>query len=193
VLYHIYHIETLDIHRNPLFGLDPQKFKQFQEWQTKAFSSIQNFSPFKMRFIECPSSIGYGNARSLAQLYGSIAESKRGLIEEFQGNDSLLTKKTIEQLISVDIEGFDVINMVQHAFTKGGLLKYNYNNKKDDYNIDFFGHSGFGGSMGFCDTTNQIGFGYATASLSTQQEDPRRLLLISAIYESLIEQNQSKL
>jgi len=159
------------------------------EWQTKTFSTIDGFSPFRMRFVECPSSIGYGNARALAKLYGSLASSD-GVVNELKQSNLpiILSRKTLDQMTTVQISAFDLIEQTHNSFCKGGLKKYSF-----VPNTTQFGHGGYGGSLGWFDLENQIGFGYATATLSMLENDPRRQLLIDAVYESLKLKSTSKL
>lgn len=154
---------------------------QLLEWQSKTFSTIEGFSPFRMRFVECPSSVGFGNARALAKLYGSLS-SGDGIVNEDRAKrlPRLLSPKTIEQMTKIQVSGFDLIEQTHNSFCKGGLKKYSYKPGTTQ-----FGHGGYGGSLGWCDLENQIGFGYATATLSMQENDPRRQILIDAVYESL--------
>jgi CubicO group peptidase (beta-lactamase class C family) len=176
--------------------IDPE----VQEWQSKTYTVIENYSPYKMRFLECPSSVGYGNSKSLAQIYGSMA-SKKGLVDDLNAkNDDkpLLSKSAIEQLTTVEFEDFDIIDRSHQAFSKGGLKRYHLpetgrietriipqNQWKHQHKHEQYGHGGFGGSLGFADLKNELGFGYATRTLANIDDDPRRMTILNALYSCI--------
>ena len=48
-----------------------------------------------------------------------------------------------------------------------------------------FGHYGAGGSVGFADPVNRIGFGYVMNQMGPRWQNPRNRGLIEALYSSL--------
>lgn len=52
-------------------------------------------------------------------------------------------------------------------------------------NAESFGHSGAGGSLGWCDPKAKIGFGYVTSKMSPHVRSPRALALCHALYRCL--------
>lgn len=140
----------------------------------KSFNAIQGFTPWKARYTEIPSAIGYSTARALAQFYGAFAN--KGKIDDFTIS-SFSNPQLIQETTKVVSKGFDLVRLENTTFTKGGF--------GIDENFPLIGHSGFGGSGGYCDLDKNLSFGYVTNVLKRESPDSRKTALIETVYESL--------
>jgi CubicO group peptidase (beta-lactamase class C family) len=130
------------------------------------------------RNLEVPSGGGVGTAEAIAKLYGVFASG---------GAELGLTKQTLELLAapaSPPAEGFyDECILAETQFSLGfaksaEMMKFP--------NASVFGHPGAGGSIGFADPENRIGFAYITNRMGTDLAgDPRELALRDAMYAAL--------
>jgi CubicO group peptidase (beta-lactamase class C family) len=146
----------------------------------KTFNAIVGFSPFKAKHLEIPSAIGFSTARALAQMYGAFVNN--GKIDKFQ-LPSL--GAALEEATSPGVSGFDLVRLENTIYTKGGFVIEDMTN--------LIGHSGLGGSAGFCDIDKKMGFGYVTSCLRKDHPDPRRKNLLDTFYHCLENQQLSKL
>ena len=123
--------------------------------------------------MKLPSATGFGNARSLATLYGAaVAE------------DSFLSEEAVRRCYQVESKGMDKVLETPTRFGPGFLLQ-----QLDDPETGFgsglnaFGHPGSGGSLGFADPERGIGFGYVMNQMGPYlMVDPRARALANAMY-----------
>ena len=105
------------------------------------------------RQAEIPAANGHGSARSIAKLYGILANG--GTRNEVH----VLNPETIEMGRTTQAEGKDLVLGNMHTrFGLGFML-----GTKDvsmGPNINSFGHGGAGGSLGFADPDNHISLGF---------------------------------
>ncbi len=105
------------------------------------------------RQAEIPAANGHGSARSIAKLYGILANG--GTRNEVH----VLNPETIEMGRTTQSEGKDLVLGNMHTrFGLGFML-----GTKDvsmGPNINSFGHGGAGGSLGFADPDNHISLGF---------------------------------
>lgn len=126
--------------------------------------------------MKLPSATGFGNARSLATLYGAaVAEN------------SFLSDEAIKRCSHVESEGVDRVLETPTRFGPGFLLQ-----QLGDPETAFgrglkaFGHPGSGGSLGFADPERGIGFGYVMNQMGPYlMVDPRARKLVDAMYKVL--------
>ena len=125
---------------------------------------------------------GFTNARSLSRLYAALAN----------GGERLVDKASFARMSRTHSAGWDQFGLIPSRFTLG-YVKSIDNRRGDPGNQDTgilseaaFGHSGFGGSIGFADPENRMSFGYTMT-----RQGPGTLLnargqsLIDAAYRSL--------
>ncbi len=169
---------------------EPNPFEQlFSHPDSMAFKAIANPPELAMpasantpewRAAEIPASGGHGNARALGRVYGALARG--GDLEGIQ----ILTPEAIQRATAEQCRGPDAILGVNMRWALGFAL-----NPPDEMSLGpnprSFGHSGWGGSLGFADPDAGIGFGYAMNKmmLSSAISDPRWKPMIDAVYESL--------
>lgn len=130
------------------------------------------------RDLEVPSGGGVGSAEAIAKLYGVFAHG---------GTELGLSKHTLDLLAAPAIpptKGFyDECILAETQFSLGfarsaEMMKFP--------NASVFGHPGAGGSLGFADPENGIGYAYVTNRMGTELAgDPRDTALRNALYASL--------
>lgn len=139
------------------------------------FGQIFNSSQFRTWGIP---SIGHGNARALARIYGGLANG--GKIE----GKELISKELLEEAVKEHWHGVDAI--LNSPFRHGlGLVlsnpTYNLNG-----NPNCFGGPGAGGSIGLGDPDVKVGFGYAPNRMANAvDEGPCAKRLIEATFSCL--------
>jgi CubicO group peptidase (beta-lactamase class C family) len=131
---------------------------------------------------EIGASGSFTNARALARLYGALADDGGGFVDT----------ASFARMSSVHSAGWDVMGSLPSRFALG--FTKSMDNRRGDLgnrdtgilSEDAFGHSGFGGSIGFADPRARMSFGY-----TMNQQGPGTLLnprgqgLIDATYTSL--------
>jgi len=157
--------------------------------QSMAFNAIanppelglpQSANTREWRAAEMPAANGHGNARALARLYGALARG--GEIDGVR----VLSAEQIGRATTGQCRGPDAILGVNMRWALGFAL-----NPPDEMSLGpnrrSFGHSGWGGSLGFADPDAGMGFGYAMNKmlLGNGVSDPRWKPLIDAVYESI--------
>ena len=105
------------------------------------------------RNAEIPAANGHGTARSIAKLYGILANggSRDGI--------HVLSPETIEKARQTQSDGKDlVLGGMRTRFGLGFML--GTENVSMGPNPNAFGHGGAGGSLGFSDPDNNISLGF---------------------------------
>lgn len=130
--------------------------------------------------LEIPSGAGVGNARALAKLYGQFAAGGRQLRLKPETLAELSQPATPPTLGPFD-ETFQVSRAAFHLGFEKPLPCAIYGRSDQE-----FGHRGAGGSAGFADPVQQIGYGYTMNRLAPYfHNDPRDIALRDAVYSSL--------
>ncbi len=129
-----------------------------------------------VRAAEIPAANGVTNARSLAKMYAAT-------IGEVDGAGPLLTPEQLDAATTCQTSGNDKCIYVETTFGLGFWTASSfapYGGPKG------FGHSGIGGSVGFGDPENGVGFGYVmNQMLANFTGDPRSRGLIRAVYDAI--------
>jgi CubicO group peptidase (beta-lactamase class C family) len=135
------------------------------------------------RRAEIPAINAHGNARSLALLYGALANGG------YAGRVRLLHPATIELAREEQSRGIDRLLSLPIRLGLGFWL-----GQPDQPGFALgpgagsFGHPGAGGSIGFADPETGLGFGYAMNRMGSHLTiDPRAQALIDAVYAALSE------
>ena len=82
--------------------------------------------------------------------------------------------------------GADLVLSVSTRFGLGFMLPQNQPDARFGPSPNAFGHPGAGGSVGFADSDNRIGFAYVMNSMGPHiLLDPRAVALIDAVYGAL--------
>lgn len=151
--------------------------------------NLNNFN--KRKYVEIPngSAHGFGNARSVAQVYNEFVTGGRNLG---------IKKETLSQLEAAPIHPKhskkDLVLNVDIPFSLGFAKPSEFQNFGVNYRS--YGSFGAGGSGGFADPEKQIAFGYVMNKMGTHiANDPREFALRNAVYDCIfnIEQKQAAL
>ena len=129
------------------------------------------------RSFEIPSGGGVGTARAIAQAYSVFATD---------GKELGLQEETLRQLMAspvAPLHGFqDRVTKVEMPFSLGFMRP---SPKNPFGSPSSFGMPGTGGSFGFADPQNKIGYGYVLNGMGAALTDPRELALRTAMYHSI--------
>ena len=171
-------------------GEDNLIAKAFSDPQSMTFKAFANppdlmvpgtVNSRQWRAAEMPAANGHSDARSLARIYGALAqggeldgfavlsldEIERARVEQSYGDDAVLLG-----LPSRFGLGF-MLDLPEHKIVPQG---------------DMFGHPGAGGSIGFADSEAGVGFGYVMNKMIVPPDyfiDPRWRGLVDATYAAL--------
>ncbi len=138
-------------------------------------SKISNLPAW--RSAEIPGANGHGNARGVARVYGVLARG--GELDGLR----LLSTEAIDRARQPQNSGMNLVLGMELEWRLGFQ-----SNVGGSYGPSptAFGHSGMGGSCGFADTDNRVGFSYTQNEIRLGADiDLRGYLLQQAVYESL--------
>ncbi|CAN5253205.1 serine hydrolase domain-containing protein [soil metagenome] len=130
------------------------------------------------REMEMPSASGHGNARGVARIYGALAAGEVDGIR-------LLSEDAIDRMTTMQ---HDMIELLQERhYRQGlGLLLNSPNAVYMGPHPEAFGHHGIGGSIGFADRRERVGFSYSMNKMhGVGTNGPRARRLIDAVFDSL--------
>ena len=137
------------------------------------------------RDLEVPSGGGVGTAEAIAKAYGVFASG---------GHELGLREETLKALAAPAIpptNGFYDQCMLAEAKFSLGFMKSSEAMKFPNDSV--FGHLGAGGSVGFADPENGIGYAYVTDRMGTDLAGyPRDMALRNALYSSMPVLNANK-
>jgi len=144
----------------------------------QSFKIPEKFSPNKRltQSVEMPSGNGIGDARSIAKLYSIFAHGATKL------NFNAATFDLLKQPATIPPAGaFDIIMGLDTYFAYGFLKPGP--DKDFGENQAVFGTPGAGGSFGFADPENEIGYAYVMSKMGLYLvNDPREVALRKAMY-----------
>lgn len=129
------------------------------------------------RAAESPGGNGQATARALATIYGTLARG--GEI----GGRRLLSADTLSEAVRPRFDGLEATHDLPTAFGAGFRLKDpSVGPRPSQAN---FGHTGWGGTIGFADPETTLGFGFTTNFMRgfDPDTDPRRTRLIETVYD----------
>lgn len=154
----------------------------------QAFTLIERFSPYRSRFVELPSAIGFGTTRSIAWAFAHLVAAGRG--ESLPGGKApFLSQGTVLAAVETAVEGKDMIQQQHKAFSRCGLVVVSRGgvHAQDGIQRAVY-HAGSGGSLVFGDFANGIALSYAPNALMQGRTTPgctRAEALVRAVYECL--------
>lgn len=146
-----------------------------------------NFNAPVYRRAEVGAANGYSNARGLATVYAPLAnDGKVGKVE-------IIGKKMIDTMATVHSASYDLTLLIPTRFSLGYMKS---TDNRRDLNAEnreaiimseaAFGHSGFGGSVGFADPAENISFGYVMNKMGPGTLlNPRGQTLVDGMYKAL--------
>jgi CubicO group peptidase (beta-lactamase class C family) len=134
------------------------------------------FNQPEVRAAELPAANGVTNARSLAKMYAAV-------IGAVDGVGPLLTPEQIAAASTTQTSGGDRVLMMETTFGLGFMTSSPFSPYGGPR---AFGHAGAGGSVGFADPENGLGFGYVmNPKMTNLSGDPRTRGLVSAVYDAI--------
>lgn len=138
-------------------------------------SGVVNSSEW--RSAEMPSTNMHASARAVATVYTVMAAGGS------TNQHHLLPKDILQESCREVSMGDDVVLGRISRFGHGFQLPIP--ERRFGPNDEAFGHYGAGGSVGFCDPINRVGFGYVMNQMGPRWQNPRNRALIEALYQSL--------
>ncbi|MEX2294061.1 MAG: serine hydrolase domain-containing protein [Acidimicrobiales bacterium] len=136
------------------------------------------FNQPRVRAAEIPAANGVTNARSLARFYAGIT----GAVEDGP-SESVLTADQVDNARELQTSGPDKCLYFETTFGLGFFVASMFAPYGGER---AFGHTGMGGSVGFADPENEIGFGYVMNKMVLGLNgDPRSAGLIKAVYDAI--------
>lgn len=159
-------------------GLDEEQLLQFNTYYNPSGLSgagVVNSAPW--RIAEMPSTNIHASARAVSTLYTSLAHGGH------HNNVTLLPAEILKIASSEVSMGDDKILQRASRFAHGFQLPIP--ERGFGPNVESFGHFGAGGSVGFCDPTAKVGFGYVMNQMGPRWQNPRNRALIDSLYSVL--------
>lgn len=159
--------------------LNPKSITARSFANPKVLGIIPKYNEREMQRIELPAANGIGQVRSIAKAYGAFATG---------GKELGITAETMKELMepaATPPEGMlDKVLQIPTTFSLGyckpsSAMQFGSSNKA-------FGTPGAGGSFGFADPGEGLGFAYAmNRSGFYLIDDPREVALRDAVYDSI--------
>lgn len=132
----------------------------------------------EVRAAEIPAANGVTNARSLARFYAGLT----GTVEGGPARP-ILDADQVARATVLQTQGPDKVLMLGSTFGLGFFVASEMARYGGAHS---FGHTGAGGSVGFTDPENGIGFGYVmNRMMQSLTGDPRSGGLIQAVYDAI--------
>ena len=146
--------------------------------QNPSIAPYRDASSDVWRRAEIAAANGQGNARGIATVYAALANG--GTL----GDAKILSLEAIAESTKLEVDGdVDLVVGVPVRRARGFML-----NTDGAYGPveDSFGHGGAGGSSGFADPHNNVGFGYAMNQMQADAAaTPRSMKLINSLYQCI--------
>ena len=136
------------------------------------------FNRPEVRAAEVPAANGVTNARSLARMYAAT-------VGPVEGTDAgpLLSAEQVQAAATTQTKGADKVLMFETTFGLGFMTSSEFSPYGSRAS---FGHAGAGGSVGFADPENGLGFGYVmNRTMTNMSGDPRSRGLVASVYDAI--------
>jgi|TARA_Y100000310_G_scaffold21958_1_gene21213 CubicO group peptidase (beta-lactamase class C family) len=124
-----------------------------------------------------PSTSPQSNARSIARLFGKLADLAGN------GTGGIISPSLMQRAIQIASDGEDLNVRRPTRFGLGFQLTQPH--RPLGPNKETFGHYGNGGHLGFADPAASMGFAYSMNHQGFAWRDPRNIALTDAVYASL--------
>jgi CubicO group peptidase (beta-lactamase class C family) len=141
------------------------------------FSSMGVMNTGEWRAAVIPSTNGHGTARGVATIYHVLAQGGS------HRDQTLLSHELLDEATSVQSQGPCPVLETEVTFGLG--FQRTRPDRPLGPNPRSFGHYGTGGSAGFADPDNKIGFGYLMNDIIPRWRNDRNQALIEAVYRCL--------
>jgi len=139
------------------------------------------FNTRAVHAAEIPAANGITDARSLARFYAALVGDVEA-DERHPASGRLLAPATVDAAATRQTSGNDLVLFFETTFGLGFMTSSPFAPYGGPRS---FGHAGAGGSVGFADPENGIGFGYVMSAMQANLSgDPRTRTLVKAAYEA---------
>ncbi len=162
------------VFRSVALGRDSAK--AFSNPRELGLGALANFNTERVHHLELPWCSGIGNARGLSRIYAAVANGGQ------LGNVHLFDVNCIESLKSRQSWSECDRVLCKPVGWSQGFLK---EEGTFSPNRESFGHSGAGGSLGWCDPVANIAIGYVMNQMDHHIRSPRAISLCQAVYACL--------
>ena len=122
------------------------------------------------RLAEIPSTNTHASARGIERIYRELAA----------GGGSLLSALGLDEALTETSNGHDVVLERNSRFGRGFQIPLP--ERGFGPNPSAFGHFGAGGSVGFCDPSTGVAFGYVMNQMGPRWQNPRNRALMEAVF-----------
>ena len=130
------------------------------------------------RRAEIAAANGQANARGIATIYGALAN------QGYLDGNRIISSEAIVASTKVEVDG-KIDNVLGTRVRRARGFMLNLDKSYGPYEGSF-GHGGAGGSLGFADPLNKVGFGYAMNQMQIgNTETPRSLKLVNSFYQCI--------
>ena len=158
---------------DPPTGMSDEQLLQYNTYYNPpGLSGSGTVNTAQWREAEIPSTNMHASARGVSGVYASLSS-----------NDRLLPRSVLGLATTEVSCGHDIVLGRVSRFAHGfqiPLPERNFGPVDDS-----FGHYGAGGSVGFADPVNRIGFGYVMNQMGPRWQNPRNRALIESLYSCL--------
>ena len=146
--------------------------------QNPSIAPYRDASSDVWRRAEIAAANGQANARGIARIYAALANG--GLLN----GTKIISPEAIAESRKLEVDGeMDLVVEVPVRRARGFML--NIEGAYGPFN-DSFGHGGAGGSSGFADPHNNVGFGYAMNQMQADAAaTPRSMKLVECLYQCI--------
>jgi len=158
-----------------LEGLDLMRYNAY--WNPSGLSGAGVVNTVAWRTAQHPSTNAHATARGIARLFDALAHRGR-----FNGYD-VCARAALEEATTEASRGEDLVLLRPSRFGLGFQLTMP--ERPIGRSARGFGHFGAGGSLGFCDPTAKVAFGYVTNDMGPRWQNPRNRGLSEAVFASL--------
>ncbi|MEE2735392.1 MAG: serine hydrolase domain-containing protein [Pseudomonadota bacterium] len=130
------------------------------------------------RRAEIAAANGQANARGIATIYGALAN--QGCLD----GTHIISSEAIAAATKIEVDG-KIDNVLGTRVRRARGFMLNHEKAYGPYEGSF-GHGGAGGSLGFADPLNKVGFGYAMNQMQAGSSvKPRSLKLVNSFYQCI--------
>ena len=162
----------------PPAGMNEEQLLQYNTYYNPpGLSGAATVNTPEWRQAEIPSTNMHATARGVCSMYTVLAHdgSHKGV--------ELLPATVLRQAVTEVSSGDDVVLQRTSRFAHGFQIPLP--ERGFGPHAEAFGHYGAGGSVGFCDPVNRVGFGYVMNQMGPRWQNPRNKALMSALYSCL--------
>ena len=155
-------------------GFDERQLLQYNTYNNPlGTSGGGTVNTTEWRLAEIPSTNTHASARGIERVYRELA----------RGGGSLLSEAGLASALTETSNGEDVVLERNSRFGRGFQIPLP--ERGFGPNPTAFGHFGAGGSVGFCDPSTGVAFGYVMNQMGPRWQNPRNRALMDAVFSVL--------